>query len=364
MLIEFFRGPAGNRRLLSLVAVLVVFGVLFAARGALPPFFIGLILAYLLLPAARRIERWMPFRTAHPSFARVLAVSIVYLIVILIVVLIATLVFPVVFRQVNRFIEALPNMASQAREVLQLWTAELLRSIPEEIRSEVEAVERRLAQDLIAAAQDAVVQSALVITQTFSVLIGIFAIPVWLFYVLKDRRRGIQSFYALFPDGIRLDVQAIIGIVDSVLSSYIRAQLFLAFVVGIATWIGLELLGVPFAIVLGITAGITEFIPIIGPLIAGSVVIVVTLASAPDKVVWVILLTVFIQQVENNLLVPRVQGKAVDIHPAIIILLLVIASEIAGFVGLLVVVPLAAVSRHVFLYLHRRLSNGDEVAPV
>ncbi len=363
-MISFFEGPAGKRRLLTLAAVIVVFGVLFAARSALPPFFVGLALAYLLLPAVRLIQRWMPFRTAHPDFARVLAVSIVYLIIILIVVLIATLVFPVVFQQLNRFIEALPNMASQAREVLQVWAAELLRSIPADIRSEVEAAEQQLTHDLIAAGQDALVKTALVITQTFSVLIGIFAIPVWLFYVLKDRRRGIQSFYALFPDGIRLDVQAIIGIVDSVLSSYIRAQLFLAFVVGIATWIGLELLGVPFAIVLGITAGITELIPIIGPLIAGIVAIVVTLASAPDKVVWVILLTVFIQQVETNLLVPRVQGKAVDIHPAIIILLLVLASEIAGFVGLLVVVPLAAVSRHVFLYLYRRLSNGDEVAPL
>jgi predicted PurR-regulated permease PerM len=85
--------------------------------------------------------------------------------------------------------------------------------------------------------------------------------------------------------------------------------------VGSLVALGLFLLGVPFQILLGIVAGITEMVPIIGPWIGGAVGVLVTLAVAPDKVIWVILLYLGIQVLENSFLVPRIQGNALDLHP-------------------------------------------------
>ncbi|MCH7554331.1 MAG: AI-2E family transporter, partial [Chloroflexi bacterium] len=113
-----------------------------------------------------------------------------------------------------------------------------------------------------------------------------------------------------------------------------------------------------FAALLGLIAGVFELIPIIGPLLGAIPGVLVALATSPADVPWVILLYAGVQLVENAFLVPRIQGRAVDIHPAIIMLLLVISSEVAGLWGVIVAVPLAAVARDVFLYFLREWGEG------
>ena len=128
-------------------------------------------------------------------------------------------------------------------------------------------------------------------------------------------------------------------------------------VVGIVVFAGLFALGVKFSALLGLIAGVTELVPVIGPLLGAIPGVLVTLATSPGDLAWVILLYVSVQLVENTVLVPRIHGKAVDIHPAIIMGLLVVASEWAGLWGVLVVVPLAAVARDIFKYFHREWSE-------
>ena len=100
----------------------------------------------------------------------------------------------------------------------------------------------------------------------------------------------------------------------------------------------------------------TELIPILGPWIGALPALLLVAASGdPEKILWVALLFVLVQQLENNLLVPRIQSQAVDLHPAVIILLLVAAGSVFGFIGLLVVVPLTALLREIFWYADSRL---------
>ena len=104
---------------------------------------------------------------------------------------------------------------------------------------------------------------------------------------------------------------------------------------------------------------VTELIPVLGPILGAIPAILVTFTNEPDKVLLVALLFIGVQFVENTLLVPRVQGQAVSIHPAFIMVLLVLASEVAGLWGMLLAVPLAAVSRDVFLYLYHRFEEEE-----
>lgn len=350
-----------NRFLLTASALAVLLGFLFLAHGALFPFLIGLILAYLLLPLVRWIEKLQPVSEAQRGRARLLAVIAVYLMALILVLLIVGFVFPVVFRQVSKFFELLPTMVEQAQEAFTTWAAEYQARVPPEVQARIEESVGRVVQTLADAAQQAVVRTILVVSQTFSVLVGLAIIPVWLFYVLKDQHKAKGWFLQLLPQGAQSDAEAILGIVDRVLSSYVRAQLLLGLVVGLMIFIGLTVMGVNFALVLGIIAGVTELIPILGPILGAIPAILVTLANSPDQVVWVVLLYVVVQQVENNFLVPRVQSSAVQIHPAIIMTLIILASEVAGFWGMLVIVPLAAVCRDVFLYLYRRFGAEEQV---
>ena len=147
-----------------------------------------------------------------------------------------------------------------------------------------------------------------------------------------------------------------LAITNGIVGAYVRAQLTLALVVGVVAFIGLFALGVRFSVLLAVIAGVSELIPVVGPLIGAVPGILVTLATSPGDLVWVISLYVGIQLVENAFLVPRIQGQAVNIHPALIMLILVIASEAAGLFGVILAVPVAAVARDVFKYFYNEWS--------
>ena len=107
-------------------------------------------------------------------------------------------------------------------------------------------------------------------------------------------------------------------------------------------------------------AGLTELIPILGPWIGGAAAVIVTLAIAPEEVAWVIVLYLSVQLVENSLLVPRIQGGYLRVHPAAVVVLLALGAYFAGFWGLIVAVPLTATIVEIYKYV-RRTVNTEEV---
>ena len=119
-------------------------------------------------------------------------------------------------------------------------------------------------------------------------------------------------------------------------------------------------MGVPFAVVLGIVAGLTELVPIIGPWIGGAVGVLVTLATEPDKVLWVILLYLVVQLLENTLLVPRIQADTLNMHPIAVILVITIGSQYFGLWGVILGPPLVALAKDVIIYLVKQWNEAPE----
>jgi predicted PurR-regulated permease PerM len=122
------------------------------------------------------------------------------------------------------------------------------------------------------------------------------------------------------------------------------------------------IIGVPFAIVLGLIAAVFEILPYVGPILGAIPAILVALLSKPSSAIWVAVSFFAIQQVENLVLVPRVAGKSVKLHPALVMVVLVIGNAVGGFWGMLVAVPVTAVIRDVFKYLYLRLID-EPLAP-
>ena len=197
------------------------------------------------------------------------------------------------------------------------------------------------------------------VSQALTIVIGLAAVPLLLFYGLKDREEVVEGLIVLFPPRARFHVKNVITILNHVFSSYVRAQVFLGFVVGLLVYIGLLVLRVQFAGVLAITAGLFELIPIIGPWLGAIPGAVVVLATSPEKIVWVTGLYFGVQLLENSILVPRIQSRALHVHPIMIIFVLIAGSELAGLWGVVLGPPLAVAAKEVYTYFSVEWHSQD-----
>lgn len=348
------------------LAVFVIAWLLWQSRAALAPFFVGAVLAFILAPLVERFAKALPFHRSRPDLARSIAIFEVYLIGLAFLVSAGLLIVPALIDEAENFIKNAPEYARRAQDQLREWNAIYRERVPPNVQVRIEEYAGQLGSQLGGFAQGILTRTFGFTQSAFSLIIGYVVIPFWLFYILKDRHKIGPMIQNWFPPSLRGDVDACINIVRRVLGSYIRAQLTLGVFIGVITTLGLWTLdrlgwvNMQYAVVLGIIAGITELVPVIGPIIGAIPAIIITLATNPENVWIVVLFYVAVQQIENTVLVPRIQGQAVEMHPAIIIVLLVVAQQVAGFVGMIVAVPLAAVSRDLYRYIYRRLQEREE----
>lgn len=349
--------PRAKRAILIGVAAIVIGWVIWHARGALAPFLIGAIIAYLLAPAVDLIHRNLHLPSRLSGLSAAISVVITYLGAIAVLIAAGYYLIPPLIDQTTQFANNMPTYVTDAQTQFERLSNFYQNNVPEVVRT-------NLAHNLDAVGTQLTdtVRAAMKVTfSAVSTLIGFVAglalLPLWLFYVLKDQRRGIIWFYSLWPPGWRRDVREIVGIVDRVLSAYIRVQLFLGILIGMTTGIAMWLIGIKQAIFLGVLAGLFELIPVLGPWLAYIAAALVTVATSPDKILFVSLAFLGIQQLENTFLVPKLQGDALRINPAIIMMLLVVGGALWGLLGLIVIVPLTAVLRDVFVYLYERTDS-------
>ncbi len=341
-----------NRLMLVGIAVLAVAGLLVLARGALFPFVLSGGLAYLLHPVVRRLEAWLPLRRRWPTAGRIVAVSLIYLAALAAAGGALALAAPPAIRQGTELVESLPEVYSGGRATLERWSGEYADSIPADVRERVEETLGSGGSILIRAGQSIVARTVGGVVNAFTTVIGLAIVPLFLFYLLKDRVAAVGGLYSLLPPAGQRHMRNMMDITNQVLGSYVRAQVTLAVVVAILVSLGLFALGVRYSLLLGGIAGLFEFVPVVGPLLGAIPGLVVVLATAPERLIWVVLLYVAVQVMQNVLLVPRIQGRAVNVHPAIIMIVIVVGSEVAGIWGVILAVPATALLRDIFKYFH------------
>ena len=353
-----------NRYVWLLLAVAVVALLLYQIRGALIPFVVGGALAYALEPLVSLMERRVPWMGDRPELRRIVLIFIVFAVGALVVTGVLFLVIPPIVAEFGVFIEALPDLIRQSRSTLEGWNARISENIPEEMRAFAQNATDSFGAMMVDGARTFAARTLGVVSRTLTVILGLAAAPLFIFYALKDREKLADGIIGLFPPNPRPHARNILFILNGVFSSYVRAQLLLGVVVGVMVFICLSVLRVPFAPILGLVAGIFELVPIIGPWLGAIPGIIVVLATAPDKLVWVALVYLGVQLLENSLLVPRIQSKALNVHPIMIMVALIVGSEVAGLWGVILGPPLTAASKEVFMYFLREWREdlrGDDV---
>ena len=352
-----------RRHLVAMAAVVAVTLVLLYLLGSvLLALGLSVAAAYVLLPVARLLERAMPWRRDRPGLSRGIAVTVIFIAVLGILAGLLALVIPPTVEQGQRFAEGFPEIFQSARGTVEGWMGRYTEQIPPEIRSKIEETAAGAGGTVTDAAWSVVAQTLRVVSGSFAFILGLATAPMMVFYLMKDSTAIRTSLSAPFPQGLRPYLQDALDIADRTIGAYIRGQLTLGIIVGTVVTIGLLLLGVPFAFVLGIVAGLTELVPIIGPWIGGAAGVLVTLATEPDKLPWVIMLYLAVQLLENVFLVPRIQGDSLKLHPVAVIMVIVIASHYFGLWGIILGPPIVALIKDLAVYLAQEWNRLPELS--
>ncbi|HET7703835.1 MAG TPA: AI-2E family transporter [Candidatus Limnocylindrales bacterium] len=343
-------GPISPRVALVIIGAAIVGAVLYLGRGSLGPFIVGLILAYLIdIPVGRLARAGLP---------RWLAVLVVYVVVALAIYQGLRVMLRPLAEEVATFISELPAFSAQLSDQY----AHL--DLPPALRQAIDGALKDLGSGIGSIDPGSLLPVATVFAGVLGAVVAYIIVPVWAFYLLKDRPALAAAARRSLPEPWRADVAAVSGLVFRVFGQWMRGQLFLGLTVGIATFAGLTLLSVTvdpvfgrFAIFLSVIAGIFELLPIIGPILSAIPAILLALTAGPQAALAALVLYVIVQQVENNVLVPKIQGDAVELHPTIVMVALIVGGSIGGLLGAILALPITAASRDVFRYAFHRVDE-------
>ena len=371
-----FVDPAGSdsgprfRRFSPRVVVLIVAAVilgwlLWMARDSVRPFVVGLLIVYLLEPPVRWLSR-------H-GIRRSLAILLVYVVAILTLVEFLNLTLTPLINEVAQFVRDFPTLAEQFQTQLARLSEFYSRlQIPPAFRDWIDSMVAGFGQGAEGGPNAGLGFLFPIVTGAGSFIAALFGyllLPVWAFYLLKDRAALTAQFDRSLPSAWRFDTWVILRIVQRVFGQWVRGQLILGFTVGVMTFVGLLLLSRfvdpvfgRYAVLLSITAGILELLPIIGPIISAVPAVLLAATAGLEPVIAALVLYTLVQQLENNLLVPKIQGDAVELHPAAVMFSIIVGGSLAGLLGAILALPIAAAFRDIVRYLFRRLSPEDPEA--
>jgi len=336
--------------------------------GLLGPFLLALVVAYVLSPLVARLE--------HRRVPRGLAILLVALPPVIAVVVLLLLAGPQVWNQAVAIVDATPRFATTLLDFLAgLRTrVEGLPFLTAEQRNWLHDLDASQLASILQQNADGILQSiangGLAFLHQLGTVVGflgyLVVTPVVAFYLLRDWRPLLTFLEDLIPAARREPVVAFIEEYDRSLGRFIRGQLLEATLVGVLTGVGLAVLGVPGALVLGVIAGLCNLVPYIGMVISlvPALVVALTMPSALDGLLRVGGVFLVVQFLDGSVTGPKLVGGSVGLHPVMTMLALAFGGAVLGFAGLLLAIPLAVLikmlgSRVLERYRRSRMYAGE-----
>ena len=318
---------------LVLALVALSFWLLYRFYQVVFILFIAIVMGTVIRPAVVWLNR--------RGLSRVAGVILVYLLVLALLVGFALLLFPPIVKQGTTIAAEVPGYYQSLSEWMvnspSQWILRLSEYLPATLPS-LEPVSQTGEQMLASAGQGLgyVALAAKVIFMATTILLLAF-------HWTLDGPRIIQSSLLLIPSGQRESIRDLVSAMETKVGFFIAGQGVLCLVIGSMALVAYLLIGLPNALVLALVAGVMEAIPMVGPLLGAIPASIIALSIAPSKLIWVIVATLIIQQIENTLLVPRVMRKAVGVNPFVSLLAIFSLSSFFGIAGALMAIPIAAI---------------------
>jgi predicted PurR-regulated permease PerM len=318
---------------LVLVFIILGFWLLYRFNQVVFILFIAIVMGTVIRPAVA----WL-YRRGLP---RIAGVILVYLILLALIISFLLLVFPLIFEQGTTIASAVPGYYQSLRAWMVNYPNQLIVRLSEFLPYTLPSLQpiQQTAQEMLASAGQALGYVSMAAKAIFITII----ILLLAFHWTLDGPRIVQSLLPLVPKDQREVIGELITDMETKISSYLAGQGILCLVIGIMALVAYLLIGLPNALVLALVAGVLEAVPMVGPLLGAIPAAVIALSIAPSKLIWVIVATIVIQQLENSFLVPRVMRKAVGINPFVSLLSLFAFSSLFGIAGALMAIPMAAI---------------------
>ncbi|WP_100400081.1 AI-2E family transporter [Bacillus sp. FJAT-44742] len=310
------------------------------------PIVIAGILFYIFRPIVHRLSKKIP---------RTLAILLLFFGFAALIVALLSLIVPEIENQMNSLVNSMPVIISEMQQLLiQIQQHELVQRFD---LTEFFQVEEQVEQagSIINNIMSNIVPNTLsFVGAVFNVLIALFVIPFILFYLLKEGEKFPNSILRFIQEkDNKKEASRILSGMDKMLSNYIQGILIVCSFIGILCYIAFTLIGLDYALILALFAMITNVIPYVGPWIGAVPAVIVGILQSPFMALLVIIIIVIIQQIESILLQPQVMGKKLSMHPVTVLILVLVAGQFLGIVGMLLAVPTYAVSKVFVTHLHR-----------
>jgi predicted PurR-regulated permease PerM len=300
-----------HKTIIFAVLFLLSLGLVFILRDLILELFVALLLMTILGPMVETLSK-------H-KVPRVVSVLVTYVLVVGIFAGVISLIVPTVIDQTTSFINALPGYLSNVG-VTRYFSSDVINAFVNNAGS----------------APGAIFQF------TFSVVnnvIAILTVLVFAFYMLVSRGKLEDQLGIFFGEEKKKELGDIIDALEKKLGGWARGELILMFSIGVATYIGLRLIGIPFALPLAILGGIFEIVPFLGPIISAVPSVLIGFGISPLTGLGVAALTFLIHQLEGYVLVPKVMEKSAGVSPLVTLISLAVGARLAGVVGAIISVP-------------------------
>ena len=278
---------------------------------------------------------------------RVLGAFLIYALMFFIVSLIVYLIFPPLATEIGNLANSFPAYIEKIGGGMQYWIDKY--QLQDQTRDLLVEAGQRIegyATGLIAT-----------IISIFGGLISALAILVISFYLTLNARESKKYLVSLVPAKRKEYIDSLIDRLQIKMGSWLRGQLLLMLIVGILVFIGLYFLGVKYALILALIAGLFEIVPWIGPLASGALAAILAFFQSPLLALLVVILFLAVQQLENNLIVPQVMKRTVGLNPVVVIVALLVGGKLAGILGAVIAVPAAAVIGEIIKGYQQRISK-------
>jgi predicted PurR-regulated permease PerM len=336
-----------------LILIVIVGFVIWLLRPVLAPFLLAALFAYLGDPIADRLEKRMP---------RSVAVSLVFLVMIVVVVAILVVLVPFIERQISNFLAQLPTWIDWFQTRAAPWLEEHLG-----VSTDVLDTQRLIGvlQDNWKEAGGFATTVIAKVSKSGLTIVGwvlnIVMIPVVAFYLLRDWDIMVARIHALVPRSIEPVVSRLARESDEVLGAFLRGQLSVMIVLGVIYGAGLWIAGLSVGPLIGMIAGLISFVPYLGAITGVLMGLIAAIVQYQDwqHVVYVAIVFAVGQTLEGYVLVPRLVGEKIGLHPVAVIFAVLAGGELFGFVGVLLALPVASVVMVLLRYAHERYTASE-----
>ncbi|MYL51355.1 AI-2E family transporter [Halobacillus litoralis] len=366
--IRFF----GGRKLLFILGVILLIGLnilIFSSVGFIfdpflvfiktvaLPLILSIVVYYLLRPIINLLESW--------RIKRIWGILITLLALVGIITLLVVLIIPFLEKQLISLAEELPRYLQDLINTTDEWLRNsIFSAYYTNLFEDVDGMLNQIPDYISSYASETVEGITNIISTVTNVVVALVTLPFILFYLLKDGHRLPSYIIRMFPPKVRPEVSSVFKGIDHQLSAYIQGQIIVSFCIGIMMYIGFLIIGLEYALLLAAIASVTSVVPYLGPVIAITPALIISIVTSPFMVVKLVVVWTIVQLLEGKFISPQIMGKSLHIHPVTIIFVLLTAGHLFGIVGIILAIPgyaiLKVVVSHLYYWFQKRYNRFVE----